>query len=58
MTYELILLNDQGASVKTGTHPTKAAVRREIRTWDAKPMKARVYNSDGECIYDGTALSF
>lgn len=58
MTYTLILINKQGASAETINHTTKADVRREIRTWDAKGMTARVYTSDGECIYDGSALSF
>jgi hypothetical protein len=58
MTYTLIMINEQGASEETRNHSTKADVRREIRTWDAKAMTARVYTSDGECIYDGPALSF
>ena len=58
MTYTLIMINNQGASDETRNHATKAAVRREIRTWNAKGMTARVYTSDGDCIYDGSALSF
>ena len=58
MTYTLIMINNQGASEETCNHTTKAAVRREIRTWAAKGMTARVYTSDGERIYDGSALSF
>ena len=58
MTYTLIMLNKQGAAEKTREHASKADVRRQIRTWEAKGMTARVYTSDGECIYDGSALSF
>jgi hypothetical protein len=58
MTYTLIVINKQGASDQTSNLPTKAAVRREIRTWDAKDLTARVYTSDGACVYDGSALSF
>ena len=58
MTYTLIMLNKQGASDETREHSSKADVRRQIRTWDAKDMEARVYTSDGECIYVGSALSF
>ena len=58
MTYMLIMINKQGASEETRNHATKSDVRREIRAWDAKGMTARVYTSDGECIHDGSALSF
>ena len=58
MAYTLIMINEQGASEETRNHATKAAVRREIRTWHARGMTARVYTSDGECIYNGSALSF
>lgn len=58
MTYTLIMINKSGASKETRNHPTKAAVRREIRTWNASGMTARVYNTDGDCLYDGSALSF
>lgn len=56
--YTLIMINKQGASEDMGNHTSKADVRRAIRIWDAKGMTARVYMSDGECIYDGPALSF
>lgn len=58
MSYTLIMINKQGASEQTREHASKTDVRRQIRTWDAKDMTARVYTSDGECIYDGSALSF
>ena len=58
MTYTLIMINKQGAAAETRNHTTKADVRRGIHAWDAKGMTARVYTSDGECIYDGPALSF
>ncbi len=58
MTYTLIVINKQGASEETRNHTSKSSVRREIRTWNAKGMTARVYTSYGECIYDGSALSF
>jgi hypothetical protein len=58
MTYTLIMINEQGASEETRYLISKADVRRQIRTWDAKGMTARVYTSDGECVYDGSALSF
>ena len=58
MTYTLIKNTKSGASEETRNHPSKAAVRREIRAWDAKGMVARVYRCDGECIYNGSALSF
>lgn len=58
VTYTLIMLNSQGASEETRNHATKADVRRQIRTWQAKGMTARVFTSDGEDIYDGSALSF
>ena len=52
------MITKSGASEETRNHPTKAAVRREIRAWDAKGMDARVYTCDGKCIYYGSALSF
>lgn len=56
--YTLIMRNSQGASDKT-QHETKAAIRRQIRTWDAKGMTCTVYNDkDGSVVYDGSALSF
>ncbi len=55
-TYTLIMLNAQGASEETG-HDTKAAVRRQIRTWEARKMTARVI-VDGFTVYDGPALKF
>lgn len=58
MTYTLIMINAQGASEETRNHASKAEVRRQIRTWDAKDMTARVYTNDGACIWDGSALSF
>jgi hypothetical protein len=58
MPYTLIMITKSGASEETSNHSSKAAVRREIRTWDAKGMVARVYTCDGECIYNGSALSF
>jgi hypothetical protein len=57
-TYTLIMFNKQGASEETNDLPSKSAVRRVIRTWDAKGMTARVYITGGACIYDGSALSF
>lgn len=55
-TYTLIMLNQQGASEQT-EHATKAAVRKQIRTWDARHMTARVLR-DGRAIYQGRALRF
>ena len=57
-TYTLVMLNSQGASESTYYLPSKAAVREQIRTWDAKGMTARVWTSDGQSIWDGPALSF
>lgn len=57
VSYTLIMLNAQGASEES-RHSTKASARRKIRTWGAKGMTARVYTSDGACIYEGSALSF
>ena len=54
--YTLIMLNSQGASEET-KHTTKTMVRRQIRTWDAKDMTARVYAA-AELIYEGSALGF
>jgi hypothetical protein len=58
MTYTLIMINKQGASEETCNHASKADVRRQIRTWDAKGMTARVCTSDGDFVYEGSALSF
>jgi hypothetical protein len=58
MTYTLIMLNEQGASEETRNHSTKAEVRRQIRTWNAKDMTSRVYTNQGVRVYEGPALSF
>lgn len=56
--YALYLYNDQGA-VDGTQHQNKAAIRAEIRRWDAKKMRARVINRiSGIEIYSGPALSF
>lgn len=54
--YTLIISNDSGATEQT-SHSTKAAVRRQIRTWHAADMAA-VVSIDGTEIYSGSALSF
>jgi len=54
--YQLILLNDQGASARTH-HKTKKEVYLQIRVWKANKMTARVI-VDGQSIYDGRALGF
>ena len=56
--YTLLMFNNQGACEET-SHATKAEIRRQIRTWNAKGMGARVIdNETGETIHQGTALSF
>lgn len=58
MEYILVVINKQGASEET-RYQTKAAVRAAIRTWaDPRNLTARVWTSEGEQIYDGTALGF
>jgi hypothetical protein len=57
MTYNLIMLNAQGASEES-EHASKDAVRLKIRTWDARNMTARIYDSNGNLIYEGPALGF
>ena len=53
----LIMINKQGASQETD-HNNQSAIRRQIRTWQARGMTARVFDDNGECIYDGPALSY
>ena len=54
--YELIISNDQGAT-ETTNHRSKASVRRQIRTWQARDMTAKVYVGS-TAVYSGRALSF
>lgn len=54
--YTLLLINTQGASDLT-RHQTKTAIRKYIRTWQ-KGMNARVLDSDGKLIYEGSAYRF
>jgi hypothetical protein len=62
MHYNLIVINEQGASHEICGMKTKAEVRNEIRGWfDGRKLKARVYRVDDnnqECIFNGNALSF
>jgi hypothetical protein len=57
-TYTLTISNSSGANEETRGLVTKADVRRQIRTWDAKGMLATVRTSEGEEVYSGSALSF
>ncbi len=54
--YTLVMIGDGGATEQT-SHSTKAGVRAQIRTWDARGMSASV-SDEGKEIYSGSALSF
>lgn len=57
--YTLIMSNDQGASEETRGHKTKTKVRSQIRTWQAKGMRAVVIDTRTyTVIYEGSALGF
>lgn len=54
--YRLTMVNDSGAC-ETTSHVSRAAVRRQIRIWQAERMTCSVY-CDGVLVYSGSALSF
>jgi hypothetical protein len=56
--YDLIMLNDQGASEETH-HRTLKGVAAQIDTWsDPENMTARVFDGDGKLVYEGPADEF
>ena len=55
--YTLTMRNEQGATEVT-KHNTKAAVRAQIRTWDARNMTATVRDEKTKETYEGSALGY